>query len=475
MTQRYNLSMVSLEKLSNKKIFLSLLGALNLFWFFALFPARMGADAVGLLQIIRNGQSTDWWTGAFYWFFRITSIDGRYPAITALVQLAIFCLCMIYFVRSLPFSKEVQNITLLAFFSLPIYGFFGMSIAHDLTQTAGIILLVAIEIRRLRSLEIHRLNTILLLASLLLITTHTGIVIFGLAVLRNIPYLKFKRTLLILTIVLSVFFLSSIGLTSGLNVYGNFIKSSDLKYGILLADVRCVAQHISAEISPEDWVVLLKISSKENWVDQFSCQHADDQINALKLSEKKYKLSNIEFLETYFSITSDNPAIVAMSHIQRARGVLPPLLFQPPSNQVSLDVSVPLGQGTNTALQSGPVFLHPSIDIPGLVNPKPKLFKLFEIPAQGLGFIFNQASWFWGWGGLWLLLGIVFLIKTMKFHRIRTVLVAFYPPIFMHLLLILLIPTSAPRYYMYSIVIGISVSIAYLTSRIVERGRTSNG
>jgi hypothetical protein len=206
----------------------------------------MGADAVGLLQIIRNGQSTDWWTGAFYWFFRITSIDGRYPAITALVQLAIFCLCMIYFVRSLPFSKEVQNITLLAFFSLPIYGFFGMSIAHDLTQTAGIILLVAIEIRRLRSLEIHRLNTILLLASLLLITTHTGIVIFGLAVLRNIPYLKLKRTLLILTIVLSVFFLSSIGLTSGLNVYGNFIKSSDLKYGTLLADVRCVAQHISA-------------------------------------------------------------------------------------------------------------------------------------------------------------------------------------------------------------------------------------
>ncbi len=465
------MEMVILKNLSGRKRFLVLAAIINLFWFSALFPARMGADAVGLLQTIRSGQSTDWWTGAFYWFFRITSIDGNYPVITALVQLVIMCVSMVYFVRSLPFQKEVQNVTLLVFFSLPIYGFFAMSISHDLTQTAGIVLLVAIEIRRLRNIEVDRLLLIIMCASLLLITTHTGIIIFGLALLRNMLFLKKRKTLLLSTIVLSVFFLSSVGLTSGLNVHGNFINSSQVKYWSLLAGMKCAVQHEAADLSQKDWSVLLKISSRDNWIEPVSCQNYDYQINALKLSERNYDFSNMEFLETYFSIAGKNTAIVAMSHIQRARGVLPPLLFQPPGNQVSLDVDVPIGQGTNTALQGGPVFLHPSIDIPGGEDFKPRLFKVLEIPAQGLGFIFNQASWFWGWGGLWLIAGMIFLTNRINQKKIRTIVAAFYAPITMHLLLIVFIPASMPRYYTYSIVIGVSIAIAYVASGIIERSR----
>jgi hypothetical protein len=284
----------------------------------------MGADAVGLLQTIRSGQSTDWWTGAFYWFFRITSIDGNYPVITALVQLVIMCVSMVYFVRSLPFQNEVQNIALLVFFSLPIYGFFAMSISHDLTQTTGIMLLVAIEIRRLRNIEVERLPLIIMCASLLLITTHTGIIIFGLALLRNIFFLKQLKTLLLSTIVLSVFFLSSVGLTSGLSVHGHFVNSSQVKYWSLLAGMKCAVQHEAADLSQKDWLVLLKISSRDNWIEPVSCQNYDYQINVLKLWERNYDFSNMEFLETYFSIAGKNTAIVAMSHIQRARGVLTP-------------------------------------------------------------------------------------------------------------------------------------------------------
>ena len=466
------MEMVILKNLSGRKGFLVLASIINLFWFFALFPARMGADAVGLLQTIRSGQSTDWWTGAFYWFFRITSIDGQYPVITALVQLVIMCVSMVYFVRSLPFRKEVQNVTLLVFFSLPIYGFFAMSISHDLTQTAGIILLVAIEIRRLRNIEVDRLLLVIMCASLLLITTHTGIIIFGLAILRNIFYLKQRKTLLLSTIVLSVIFLSSVGLTSGLNIHGNFINSSQVKYWTLLAGMKCAVQHEAADLSQKDWSVLLKISSRDNWVEPVSCQNYDYQISALKLSERDYDFSSTEFLETYLSVAGKNPAIVAMSHIQRARGVLPPFIFQPPSNQVSLDVNVPVGQGTNTALQGGPVFLHPSIDLPGAEDSKPQFFKVLEIPAQGLGFIFNQASWFWGWGGLWLFLGVLQLIRLMTFAKIRDVLLALYAPFMMHFLLILFIPVSLPRYYMYSVFIGTCVTIGYLSSKVLERRKS---
>jgi len=41
----------------------------------------------------------------------------------------------------------------------------------------------------------------------------------------------------------------------------------------------------------------------------------------------------------------------------------------------------------------------------------------------------------------------------------------------MHLLLIIFIPASMPRYYIYSIVIGLSIAIAYVTSGITERNR----
>jgi hypothetical protein len=219
-----------------------------------------------------------------------------------------------------------------------------------------------------------------------------------------------------------------------------------------------------------EWGVLLEISSRENWKLPVSCQNYDTQINTLKLYEKNYDFSDIEFLKTYVSIAGKNPAIVAMSHIQRARGVLPPLLFQPPDNQVSLDASIPIGQRTNTALQSGAVFLHPSIDIVNGESSKPRVFRVLEIPAQGLGFLFNQASWFWGWGGLWLTTGTILLAKLISNQRIKRLIAVFYAPLAMHAILLFFIPTSVPRYYMYSIMTGIAISLGYFVSKVIDRG-----
>ena len=48
-------------------------------------------------------------------------------------------------------------------------------------------------------------------------------------------------------------------------------------------------------------------------------------------------------------------------------------------------------------LQQGPEVVHPSLDEPS-ANVTIKPFVVFEIPAQLLGFLVNQALWSWGLG-----------------------------------------------------------------------------
>ena len=66
---------------------------------------------------------------------------------------------------------------------------------------------------------------------------------------------------------------------------------------------------------------------------------------------------------------------------------------------------------------------------------------------------------------------MIFLTNRINQKKIRTIVAAFYAPITMHLLLIIFIPASMPRYYFYSIVIGISITIAYFTFKIIERSK----
>ena len=87
------------------------------------------------------------------------------------------------------------------------------------------------------------------------------------------------------------------------------------------------------------------------------------------------------------------------------------------------------------------------------------MFKPFEILAQIPTLIINQASWFWGWGGFWLLPIIYFWIKNFTNSRILRIILSLYPIFLLHTTLIILTPGSLGRYYMSTILIGIIVSI----------------
>jgi hypothetical protein len=446
--------------------FLLLVIVLNLFWLFALYPARLNADTSALLQGIRLGKSTDWWTGSFYWFLRITSLDGRLPVLTSATQLTILTISVILFLFSLNISQRVAERSILIFFCTPIFGFFGMTLSHDLTQTSGILLLVANEFRNhFQKDNRHELIT-LSAAGIFLSTVHSGPAVMAVALIFIL-----KRKGLRITFVLFIGFStlvigSGVGLTKSLQVYDRIIPTSELKYYPALGTLKCIAQHPESDLSIKDWQ---KISPKTKWLVPFSCAHYDPLVNSLELNDKSLSFSSKDFLFGYLRVVSKNPSIAAMSHIQRSRGVLPPLLFQPPDNQVELNVKIPIGQGTNVALQSGPELLHPSNDLKGEEDGKPKIFNLLEIPAQGLGFLANQASWFWGWGGLWLLISVVILFVRNKEMTMVRVMRCLYPLIFMHILLLYFAPSSIPRYYMYSIMAGVMLLISTLVDIFDER------
>ena len=444
-----------------------IVSSICIYWFLSLFPARIGADYSALLQMIREGKSTDWWTGSYYWFLRFTSVDGRLPELTAAIQLAIFASSIIWFIYSLPGIKKVKELTTYLFLCLPIFGFFGMTISHDLTQTSGIILLCGIELRLLRKVEIKRLSLLYTVALALVLTTHSGLLVSVAVLLRTATMKSFRMTTLIVITIISCAFVANLGLTKGLNVYGNFINTSWVKYWPSVNVLKCIAQHPEAEINPQEWETLMGIAPKSAWKEPVSCSDYDVTVVAVghaNIVKNNDVLTSRDYLKTYLSVFAKNPAIGVMAHIQRSRGALPPLLFQPPENQVSLDVKVPIGIGTNTALQAGPELLHPSIDIPGEEDRKPEFFNVLEYPAQGLAFIMNQASWFWGWGGLWLLLSFIMLSKRLSEFRILRVFSCMYPAFLVHLAYVYFIPASLPRYYMFSICMGVILCVHFLFS-----------
>jgi hypothetical protein len=412
--------------------------------------------------MIKEGKSTDWWTGSYYWFLRITTIDGRFPEFTAALQLLIFACSILWFVYSLPGETKRKEIATNLFLCTPIFGFFGMTISHDLTQTAGIILLCGTELRLLRKIPIRQLPVVYLVGIALVLTTHSGLLISIAVLLRVVATKAIKLSVLITFTIISFAILANLGLTKGLIVYGNFIETSWVKYWPSVNVLKCIAQHPEADISPQEWQTLIRLAPKSTWQKPVSCSDYDVTVGAVghaNIVKNNKVLTSNEYLKTYLSVFAKNPAIGVMAHIQRSRGALPPLLFQPPENQVPLDVRIPIGAGTNTALQSGPELLHPSIDIPGEEDRKPQLFNVFEYPAQGLAFIVNQASWFWGWGGLWLFVATILIFHRVRWVRFTRIVLSLYPAFLMHIAYLYFIPTSLPRYYMFSICMGVLLSI----------------
>lgn len=464
------MKLIPIERLKNKPRHILYSCLLILFWYISMFPGRVGADTAGAIRLIQSGESTDWWTALFFWFLKLSSFNGTTIAITSLIQLIILSIAFYWLVIALPGSKTVIEKSFLIMIATPIFGAFGTTVGHDNLQVSGIFILLGIELRNIRKLELRKKTLVKAYISSIfcLLTTHTGIFLILLSLLILTVRKFFKMSIYLLLLTFFILTVSSIGVTKSLYNGIAVNKTSQVKYSAFIADLKCIAQNPSSEINEFDWERLTRIAPKSDWLISLSCANSDPAINSLDLHKSKYDFSSTEFGKTYLTISSKNIAIVAMAHIQRARGILAPPFFQAPDNQVVLDTKIPIGFGANNALQTGPEVIHPSNDEP-TVSVNSRWLKPLNMLAQIPIFLVNQASWFWGWAGLWCWPIVIYWIWKIKIRKAKDLIISLYPIIGLHTILLLTIPTSIARYYMAAIILGIFVTILMLVELMTNK------
>jgi len=435
--------------------------AITVFWYLSLFPGRLGADYVAAIRMIQNGISTDWWTASFFWFLKLTSFWGRSIFLASLVGLLVLVISVYWFVYSLPFSEKVLRRTFLFILSTPFIGVFGVTVSHDVFQAAGLLFLTGYELRMINKKQVSSLKylTIFLSAVLCLSTIQIGPIIVLISLTLQIFRNHWRSSLALGALALAIIPISGIGIQTEFQKHHEFYP--------FLADLKCIAQHPEARITPTEWKYLLNFASDSAWKNQLSCDDTDSQVNTMNINFEGRKLDRV-FLINYAKIVSRNPAITVMSHVQRSRGSLPPPFFQGPENQVELDTTKPIGLNTNIALQSGPELLHPSIDEPTMKIHIP-ILKPFEFAAQIPTFLINQASWFWGWGGLWLWPILIFFLLYVRPLTIMKIALGTYPLVLVHVAMFLIGPDSIGRYYMATIIAGLVILTAMILQGITDR------
>lgn len=438
--------------------------AVCLFWYLALFPGRLGFDYSLAIRMIHAGKTSDQWTGAFFWFLKLTSFAGTTIAPTSFLTLLALIWSLTYFVRSLPFTLRIQNRTILIACATPLVGAFGVNISHDVFLVCGIFTLTGYLLRTGQLPEkLKRDKFAVLFGLAVLVTSFEGIFVALSFICIILMKKNWEVAISGLIVVLSITFISLLGIAP---------NPDGTKIEFLVSDLKCVAQHPDARITDAQWTFLETIAPKNEWLTPVACSYTDPLFLALKsIRPSEIKLTPT-FIRNYLSIFNNNPLIVVESHLQRSAGALPPPFFQGPENQVNLDTKVPIGFNTNIALQTGPEVLHPSIDEPS-VHPRYGFLKPLEFIAQSSIFLINQASWFWGWGGLWLWSVPIFMIFYMRDVGTCGKFLAFSPVITLHLLLVFIGPSPLPRYVMDAVLIGLILTLG-MTMCILEKFKVTS-
>jgi len=436
-------------------------GGASLFWYVSLFPGRIGSDPVQSVILMRKGESTDWWTSVYFWFLKLSTFNGQSIWLASLLSLLAIYFSMIYLLYSFPENnKKIEKIAFIICLS-PLFGNFAVNINHDVFLSSGIFLLIGYSFRLY--FKSHRKidKYVPFFAVFLLMNARTGyfivlaFLIFQLLIIRT--YIKIIGYLVT---AMAVFVISSFGITK---------TPVPMHFLPVLADLKCVAQHPEARISNDEWDYLETLAPKEKWLEPKTCSSMDIAISEVRSKKLEY-LNNVDFIKNYLSIASNNPAIVIEAHFQRGSIALPPPFFQGPENQVDRNINNPVGLNTNTALQLGPVVLHPSIDDETLKIHNP-ILRTLESLALLPSFIINQASWFWGWGGLWLWPIYIYLIIKLGERSVKRIFGVTYPIIVTHFLLVAVGPIPTPRYVMATILLG-NVTALFLISDILAKSKS---
>ena len=424
------------------------------FYFLSLFPSRIYRDSTEMLQLMRQGKSTDQWTAIYFRFCQLISINGNFPFLLSLFGLLILFSSTKYFIDSLNISDNAKRKSILFCSWTPFIGVFGMTITHEVFYVSGSLLLLGFQIRNFKPM--HFLDWMKLTVALLLcLMDYLGV--FFIVIYWFLKWKTWNKKILIFFIIATLFLPLYISIVLGVTS-----NSSGVRLGSFLGDVKCVVQHPDAVLSQRDLEYVSELAPLDKWKNPLSCANSDNAGFAWGSIQGK----EIQFLEFWFKLSMKNPQIVLEARLQRASIGLPPILFSPQPNMISKNFLNPIGLGTQDDLEQWPgLFKTSNDDFFQLTKfPNFALFKIFEFIALLPAYLLNRNSDIWGWGGLWFL--ILFALSFQKITKdilpnINQVLVL---SLSVPIGLLALSPVASPRYSWLLTFLGFTFVVSYVFS-----------
>lgn len=446
-----------ISETGNKKLYAEII--LILFWYLSMFPGRLGFDTKLSLEMLRRGESTDWWTSWYWRILQLFTLEGKTVIPFTFVAYSISLFSYYWLLNSLVDAQKSRRWISRRFLMLPIFPVFSMTVQHDVFLMCGIFLWTGLEIRSLKAIFVSKQIWFLLIFMIpaLLSTTHQGVIISFCFIVRLFilfrprlapSFIAFMSWILILLI-------PNLGIAKGETDSGKWIP--------VFMDIKCVVQDKDSSITYREWKILEKFLPISSWQKPYRCDeiNSNDWLQNIDYS----KVNSKELLSVYLPIMTRNGETAIMAHIARSNFVLPPPFFPAPPNQVNLNLTIPIGESTNVALQNGPPLLHPSVD-DQLVRVIPSILLPIQYLAQIPVFLVNQASWFWGWGGLWLLMIILNLMQLRRRENFNRIFPTLLPFLTLHGFLFAVGISSTPRHVSSTVIFGVLSALS-----IIERYR----
>jgi hypothetical protein len=204
-----------------------------------MFPGRLGYDYALAIRMIQNGESTNWWTGIYFWFLRLTTFYGQSIYITSLIGLVSITYALWYFLSSVVENRKILERSFLITLCFPIVGVFGVTVSHDIFQSAGLLILSGLIWRFFQNpVNSRQIVSHYLLASLFLITTQTGIYTVAVTALLSLFTVYRKQAVASFILILLLSLVGNFGISgSVINVaqVPQEIKTSDgINYNFLI-------------------------------------------------------------------------------------------------------------------------------------------------------------------------------------------------------------------------------------------------
>jgi hypothetical protein len=111
--------------------------------------------------MIKADQSTDWWTAFYFRILEFSTFYGATIMLSSFIGLISLAFSLWFFLSSVIQDRRILQKTYLAILSTPLFGVFGVTVSHDVFQTAGIILFLGLLIRVRQNLISNRESSLI--------------------------------------------------------------------------------------------------------------------------------------------------------------------------------------------------------------------------------------------------------------------------------------------------------------------------